>query len=65
MPKQKRTQRSEARGIGRPPLAKAQKREKKVLASFTRDQYETLESDADEDGLTVSELVAQRALGTR
>lgn len=59
MPKStKRTSRG-----GRKPLALygLQKRDKKVLASFTPIEYEQLEEAADQEGVTVSELVAQRA----
>jgi len=52
------------RRAGRKPLSAygLERRDAKVLASFTAQQFEALEADADEEGMTVSELVAQRAL---
>lgn len=53
--------------VGRKSLAEhgLQKRDRKVLASFTPAEYEGLETEADNEGMTVSELVAQRAVGAR
>lgn len=64
MPKRKR-QGGARRGAGRKPLSAhgLQRRDRKVLASFTPDEYERLDADADGEGVTVAELVAQRALG--
>jgi hypothetical protein len=37
-------------------------RSRKVVASFTPSEYERLDADADDEGVTIAELVAQRAL---
>jgi hypothetical protein len=52
---------------GRKPLAAhgLERRDRKVLASFTETQFTALEREADDEGVTVSELVAQRAVGAR
>jgi hypothetical protein len=42
-----------------------EKRDRKVLASFTPSEFEKLDAEADEEGVTVSELVAQKAIGAR
>lgn len=51
--------------MGRPPLSVygLAARTRRVLAAFTPDEYAQLELDAEREGVTVAELVAQRALG--
>lgn len=64
MPKQKpRTRRK----TGRKPLADhgLERRDRKVLASFTASEFSALEREAEDEGVTVTELVAQRAVGVR
>lgn len=64
MPKQKSRKQPGAR-MGRPPLSVygLAARTRRVLAAFTPDEYAQLELDAEREGVTVAELVAQRALG--
>lgn len=64
MPKRKKSGGVRARA-GRKPLAEhgIEKRDKKVLASFTPTEHRRLERQADNEGVTVSELVAQKANG--
>lgn len=53
--------------MGRPPfsLSGLAVRERKVLCSFTADEYETLQRAAEREEVTLAALVAQRALSIR
>lgn len=50
---------------GRKPLSAHGKEARtcKLVASFTPTQYAALEADAEDEGVTIAELVAQRATG--
>lgn len=64
MPKYKTQTPTRRAKTGRKRLADhgLEKRDRKVLASFTPTQHERLEAEADDEGVTVAELVAQRAV---
>jgi hypothetical protein len=62
-PKPKPENRGGARpGAGRKPGPEEAKRGKRVMVNFTEAEYELLETAADAEGLTLAELVRERAL---
>lgn len=61
----RKTRGGKREGAGRKTLAElgVERRERKVLAAFTPTEYARLAAQAERVGVTVSELVALRAVG--